>query len=74
MSQFAAIDITTHEARLNKIKALYIKKYADDGPIALYHALYQLKTNGFHATLEFALVELEKFYGLNSEIDLTINK
>jgi hypothetical protein len=65
MSQFAEINTMTHEARLNKIKTLSKKGYLDDGPVALYHALHQLKANGFHATLEFALVELEKLYGLN---------
>lgn len=65
MSQFGIIDISSHEARLNKIKALSKKGYLDDGPVALYHALHQLKTIGFNATLEFALVELEKLYKLN---------
>jgi hypothetical protein len=65
MSQFETIDTSTHEHRLNKIKALSKKGYADDGPVALYHALHQLKSKGLHATLEFALRELEQLYKLN---------
>ena len=68
MNQFEPIDTTTHDHRLNRIKALSKKGYADDGPKALYHALYQLKAKGFYATLEFALRELEQLYKLNEQL------
>lgn len=65
MNQFEPIDTTTHIIRLKRIKALSKKQALDDGPIALYHALYQLKTKGHDAILEFALRELEQLYKLN---------
>jgi hypothetical protein len=66
-SQFAPFDKSTHEARMKRIKALSKRQYMDDGPVALYHALLQLKEKGFDGTLEWALLELEKLYKLNEE-------
>lgn len=67
MSQFEPFDKSTHETRLKRLKSLSKKQYLDDGPVALYHALLQLKEKGFDSTLEFALKELEKLYKLNDE-------
>lgn len=64
MNQFAPFDKSTHPARMTRLKALSKKQYMDDGPVALYHALLQLKEKGFDSTLEFALAELERLYNL----------
>jgi hypothetical protein len=67
MNQFEPYDKSTHQDRMLKIKTLSKKQYMDDGPVALYYALLQLKEKGFDATLEFAIKELEKLYKLNEE-------
>lgn len=65
MDQFKFFDKTTHETRLKRIKSISKKQALDDGPVALYHALYTLKAQGHDSILEFALIELERLYALS---------
>lgn len=64
-SQFEPFDSATHPARLAKIKAVSKKQTMDEGPVALYHCLWQSRAQGHHAMVEFAIKELEKIYNIN---------
>jgi hypothetical protein len=62
MSQFAPYDKTTHDARLEAIKAKSKRGYLDDGPVAIYHILKETQAKGFHDIVEWALIEIERLY------------
>jgi hypothetical protein len=50
--------------RLRVIKNRSQKQYIDDGPVALYHALYALRSKGFWTTLMAGVDEAERLYAL----------
>lgn len=66
MNQFEPFDESTHEERLKRIKSLASsKQYLDEGPVALYHVLWESRAKGHHAIVEWAIKELERLYNLN---------
>ncbi len=67
---FIPVYKNSHKARLNRIKALSPKQYLDDGPMALYLAVYAMHAKGFNLNVETCLVELEKLYNLPPLEDL----
>ncbi len=57
----------THEARLNALRSRSKKGYLDDGPVAFYHILMDMRAKGFHGMVEFGLTELERLYAMEDE-------
>lgn len=54
----------SHTVRLARIRKLAPKEYLDDGPMALYHAMINMRVRDFHSNVEYCLLELERLYNL----------